>query len=126
VIHLDTSFLIRAGRRRSAESEQLRVWLRRHEPVRISSVAWAEFLCGPVPPPAVDDAAELLGEPEPLTGLDATLAAYLFNVSGRRRGSLTDCMIAAVAINAGAELATNNVTDFRKLSPYGLTIAHAQ
>ena len=123
MIHLDTSFLIRAGRRISPESERLRVWLRRHELVRISSIAWAEFLCGPVPPPAVDDAAELLGEPEPLTGVDATVAAHLFNVSGRRRGSLTDCLIAAVAINADAELATTNLADFRKFTPHGLTIA---
>lgn len=71
----------------------------------------------------MDDAAELLGEPEPLTGVDATVAAHLFNVSGRRRGSLTDCLIAAVAINADAELATTNLADFRKFTPHGLTIA---
>jgi predicted nucleic acid-binding protein len=71
----------------------------------------------------MDDAAELLGEPLPLTGVDATVAAHLFNVSGRRRGSLTDCLIAAVAINGDAELATTNLADFRKFTPHGLTIA---
>lgn len=101
----------------------LRAWLGRRELVRISAIAWAEFLCGPVTPTAMEDAAELLGEPEPLTGVDATVAAQLFNTSGRRRGSLTDCMIAAVAINAGAALATNNVADFRRFTPLGLVIA---
>jgi len=60
----------------------------------------AEFLCGPVSARAMEDAAELFGEPAALSGVDATLAAHLFNATGRRRGSLADCMISAIAMNA--------------------------
>jgi predicted nucleic acid-binding protein len=123
VIHLDTSFLIRAGSPSTVEARRFRTWLDRGETVRISAVAWAEFLCGPVTPLAMENAAELLGEPEALTGRDATLAAHLFNRSGRRRGSLTDCLVASIAMSADASLATSNVADFRRFEPFGLALA---
>jgi predicted nucleic acid-binding protein len=121
-IHLDTSFLIRAAVGGSEESVLLRLRLVKGEAIGISSIAWAEFLCGPVSVTAMEDAAELLGEPAPLDGRGATLAAHLFNASGRRRGSLADCMIAAIAIRAGAALATSNAADFARLTPFGLTV----
>ena len=122
MIHLDTSFLIRAGARGTAESTQLKAWLTRRMPVRISALTWAEFLCGPVSVSAMELAAELLGEPRAFSGLDATLAARLYNESGRRRGSLADCMIAATAVNASASLATSNAADFDRLVPFGLKV----
>jgi len=123
VIHLDTSFLIRALVPGSSEDAALRRWLRRGEPVRLSSLAWAEFLCGPVSSIVVEEAAELLGEPLSFDGAGATIAAELFNASGRRRGSLVDCMIAACAIHAGAGLATSNPPDFQRLVALGLKLA---
>ena len=93
------------------------------EPVGLSSITWAEFLCGPVTTLVVEEAAEAFGEPEPFDGSHATLAAELFNVAGRRRGLLADCMIAAVAIRANARLATSNPTDFRPFTAHGLTLA---
>ena len=48
VTHLDTGFLIRALARGSPEDRRLRTWLREARPVGISTVSWAEFLCGPV------------------------------------------------------------------------------
>jgi predicted nucleic acid-binding protein len=53
-----------------------------------------------------EDAAELFGEPVLFDGIDATLAAQLFNAGGRRRGTMIDSMVAAIAIRAGATLAT--------------------
>jgi predicted nucleic acid-binding protein len=122
VIHLDTSFLIRAGIRGTAESDRLRSWLSRRTSVRISAVVWAEFLCGPVTVTAMEAAAEMLGAPCALTGVDATLAAHLFNASGRRRGTLADCLIAATAINARASLATSNENDFTRFERHGLVV----
>jgi predicted nucleic acid-binding protein len=57
VIHLDTSFLIRALARHSAEDRHLRRWLAEGEPLAVSAVGWAEFLCGPVDAAQVDLAA---------------------------------------------------------------------
>jgi predicted nucleic acid-binding protein len=123
VIHLDTSFLIRAGVPATPEDRALRRWRRKQEVVRISSVAWAEYLCGPLSAQSVESAAELLGEPSVFDALDATLAAHLFNISGRRRGTLPDCMIAAIAMNAGASLATSNRLDFERFTASGLILA---
>lgn len=123
MIHLDTSFLIRAGVGEALESHRLRAWKERNEQIRISAVAWAEFACGPISHDALEATAELFGKPEPLTGYDATLAAQLFHATGRRRASLPDCMIAASAIHAGASLATSNRKDFERFTALGLSLA---
>lgn len=123
VIHLDTSFLIRALVRGSREDAALRAWLGKADGVAISALAWTEFLCGPVSSRGVELAVQLLGEPLPFAEAEATTAAMLFNESGRRRGSIIDCMIAAGAIEAGAMLATVNLRDFQRLTPLGLRLA---
>ena len=123
MIHLDTSFLIRAGWRGTPEDQRLRSWVVHGEIIRLSAITWAEFLCGPVSVRAMEDAAELFGEPRALSGVDGTLAAHLFNATGRRRGSLADCMISAIAMNARASLATSNVADFQRFESLGLTLA---
>jgi predicted nucleic acid-binding protein len=47
MIHLDTSFLIRALLDGTSESAALEHWIGSGENIGISSVAWCEFLCGP-------------------------------------------------------------------------------
>jgi predicted nucleic acid-binding protein len=123
VIHLDTTFLIRAGVRGTPEDHALRRWRNKGTAIRISAIAWAEYLCGPLSKQAVESAAELLGEPSAFDAVDATLAAQLFNTSGRRRGTLPDCMIAAIAINAQVSLATSNRADFERFTGVGLVLA---
>jgi predicted nucleic acid-binding protein len=114
MIHLDTSFLIRALVPRSPQDRTLRKWLRAGERLHISAIGWTEFLCGPVEPQHVELAGRVVSERVPFTDEEAVLAAELFNRSGRRRGSLTDCMIAATALRQEARLATVNPDDFRR------------
>lgn len=122
MIQLDTSFLIRALVPRSAQDRILRKWLSEGTPVGIGAISWAEFLCGPVESSHVALAARLLGQPASFTSEDAEISARLFNLSGRRRGSLTDCMVAATALRLDTPLATVNVADFSRFEPAGLTI----
>jgi predicted nucleic acid-binding protein len=51
------------------------------------------------------------------------IAAELFNKTGRRRGTRFDCLIAATAIIAQAEVATVNQSDFNVFVAYGLKLA---
>ena len=122
MIHLDTDFLIGALIRGTQQDERLREWLRTYQPIATSTIAWAEFLCGPVDADQIDLAARLVSQRVAFGEEDARLAARLFNESGRRRGSLTDCMIAASAIRLAAPLATLNASDFRKFEESGLVL----
>ncbi len=114
MIHLDTSFLIRALSAHSREDRELRRWIAGGVELRISCIAWGEFLCGPLNARQLALAAAIVGEPEPFVAQDSIQAAELFNRSGRRRGSFIDCMIAATAIRATARLATANRADFKR------------
>jgi predicted nucleic acid-binding protein len=122
MICLDTNFLIRALVPGGAADARLRAWLSSGELVVINAIVWAEFLCGPLTPAQITVAEWLLPAPEPLLPADARRAAELFNFAGRRRGSLTDCMIAAICLRQGASLATANVGDFRPFEAEGLLI----
>jgi predicted nucleic acid-binding protein len=123
VIQLDTGFLIRALVPDSAEATRLRHWIEKGESVGISALAWTEFLCGPVSARVVALAASFLGDPVSFDKRETALAAKLFSESGRRRGTLVDCMIAATAIVAGDSLATSNGKDFARFEEFGLTLA---
>ncbi len=82
----------------------------------MSAIGWTEFLCGPLDQRQLALAEAIVGEPEPFLVQDSIQTAELFNLSGRRRGSLLDCMIAAIAIRLDASLATSNRDDFRRFS----------
>jgi len=122
LIHLDTSFLVRALLAGSQQDRKLRHWLSGSEDVGISCIGWAEFLCGPLGKGELELASRIVMRPEPFSVKDAELAARLFNLSGRRRGTLSDCMIAATAIRSDAALATANPQHFIKLEPAGLKL----
>ena len=122
MIHLDTSFLILGLVEGSPQALELRRWLEREEPLGISAIGWAEFLCGAVSSGQAALARRFLGDPVAFEAEDAAEAATLFNRSGRRRGTLVDCMIAAVALRSEADLATAHAADFRRFEPAGLNL----
>ena len=123
VIHLDTNFLIDALLPGSAQEARLVGWLNAGETLGISTVAWGEFLCGPISNAAESLARQLLPDAEVLKRPDAETAADLFNRTGRRAKSFADCCIAATAIRVSAPLATSNQADFLPLAAYGLVLA---
>jgi predicted nucleic acid-binding protein len=112
MIHLDTNYLIRALVPGTPQAAQLNTWIISGESIGICAMAWAEFLCGPVSAAQAAAAVAILGLVESVSSADASVAANLFNSSGRRRGSLADCIIAAVAMRFGASVATENRADF--------------
>jgi predicted nucleic acid-binding protein len=123
MIHLDTNFLIQTAVAGSSAHERFRAWASAQENLNVSSIAWAEFLCGPLDVTAESIARQIFPNPGPLLPVDAALAAKLFNQTGRRSRSLADCMIAAVAIRCGAKLATINAADFQPFVQHGLVLA---
>ncbi|MCY4355058.1 MAG: PIN domain-containing protein [Truepera sp.] len=122
MIQLDTSFLIRALDSGSPEDRKLRDWIGAGETLSMSAVAWAEFLCGPLDGSELALATQIVESHSDFTSDHAAIAARLFNGTGRRRGSLIDCMIAAVALADGAAIATENVADFRRFEAFGLKV----
>jgi predicted nucleic acid-binding protein len=120
MIHLDTNFLIAIEDAKSPESILFRSWLENGEEVGICALAWTEYLCGPLGQGQIQSAAALFPLPEPFLSEDATIAARLFTLTGRRRGSMMDCMIAAIAIRHDAIFATINREDFRPFEKFGL------
>ena len=125
MIHLDTSFLIRALPLGSPEERALQEWIDADETLAMSAVAWTEFLCGPFEPSALEIAARVVDRQIDFTSAHAEVAARLFNLAGRRRRLFTDCMIAATAISENVPLATTNERDFRRFEGEGLTFALA-
>ena len=123
MIHLDTSFLIGALASDSQEDARLREWIGANQPLGMSTVAWAEFLCGPVDEAALSVASVVVGRQSRFTEEMAVVAARLFNGSGRRRGTMVDCMIAATALAEEAVIATSNPDDFRRFEAFGLALA---
>ena len=123
MIHLDTNFLILGLVPGSSQDHSLRGWIRDGQTIGLSAIAWTEFLCGPVAEQHFAAVAQIFSECVPFRDQDARLAADLFNRTGRRRGSLVDCMIAATALNCEAALATVNSEDFRRFGAAGLALA---
>jgi predicted nucleic acid-binding protein len=126
VIHLDTNYLIGLLVKASPLANEVDAWLAAGQAVATSAIAWTEFLNGPVTQVEVSRAESVLqsrivpfGKPE------AVSAADLFNKTGRRRGSRFDCLIAATAISAQAEVATANQDDFKVFVPHGMKLAAA-
>lgn len=124
MIHLDANYLILANRPGSEEDVHLQSWLRDGEILATSAIAWMEFVSGPVSAAASGFIRLALDHRiVPVGATEAEHATRLFNLTGRKRSMRYDCLIAATAIVAGAELATRNLDDFRLFVPHGLQLA---
>ena len=84
-IHLDTSFLIRALDPAYPESAKLQQWLRARRAIGMSTLAWGEFLCGPLGEANETTARRIPHRLIPVGTEEAARAARLFNHAGRRR-----------------------------------------
>jgi predicted nucleic acid-binding protein len=123
MIHLDTNYLIGLAVPGSSPAQNVDQWLATGEPLAASALAWTEFLNGPVGADEIALVESVIeGNLIPIEKRTAVLAAQLFNQAGRRRGSRFDCLIAATAILANAELATENKNDFTPFVPFGLKL----
>jgi predicted nucleic acid-binding protein len=122
MIHLDTNVLIALpvlAKQRHALAQRIG----RGEPVATSSLAWFEYVCGPLPESEQSLVrAAIGGQILVVDEAVAERAADLFNHVGRTRSLRTDSLIAATAILAGAELATYNAADFAPFTTRGLKL----
>lgn len=123
MIHLDTNLLVDLVTVGSEGGRRILGWLNDGSELGASAIAWSEFCNGPLTREQKDAAFRVLdGRITEFTWREAEEAARFFNLSGRRRGSHADCMIAATATLAGAALATINTEDFSRLVPLGLVL----
>ena len=123
MIHLDTNYLVDMVTVGSPGAAKIGAWLKAGKSVTTSAVAWSEFCNGPLSKAQKDAAFAVLDRKiSDFTWREAEEASRLFNLSGRRRGSHADCMIAAAAIVSGVPLATLNTADFQRLAPFGLVL----
>lgn len=122
MIHLDSNVLI--GLPDLTESNHPLIRRIKHgETVAASTLAWFEFCCGPVSEKHLHFVRTALrNQIADLNETIAERAALLFNGCGRKRALRTDCLIAATALLAEAELATFNASDFATFGAYGLKL----
>jgi predicted nucleic acid-binding protein len=122
VILLDTNYLIRLLVRGSREAALVMAWYPRDE-LCTSAINWYEFASGPVDEEGEAIVRSLLSDRVlPFTAAQAQEAARLWNATGRLRRLRSGAMIAAAAIVANAELATENLEDFRAFEGEGLRL----
>jgi predicted nucleic acid-binding protein len=123
VIHLDTNLLIDIVTAGSPHVAMIRQWLSNGETFGASAIAWSEFCNGPHTVEQKDAVFAVLEEGiSDFTWREAEEASRLFHRTGRRRGSHSDCMIAASAMRLGIEVATRNIKDFERFVPFGLRL----
>lgn len=123
MIVLDANYLIATSKTGSEELAAITAWFEAGERLATTSIAWTEFLSGPVQAEEVADVRILLeGGVLVFDERAAETAARLFNAVGRRRTLRVDSMIAATTMLHGARLATRNLGDFRAFTPHGLEL----
>lgn len=123
MIHLDTNVLIALADAADPHRATALSLMAGRPLAAVSSLAWWEFECGPVSLEGALLVRRLLTAGiVPFSDAHSHEAARLFNAVGRARRFKFDCLIAATAILAGAELATVNPDDFQPFVPHGLKL----
>lgn len=122
-LHFDTNELIKISFTTSDLGGKLLPWLKQGNIAAVSTITWSEFCNGPIAQAKKQLIENILGDyiidfTQPM----AEMASFLFNKTGRRRGSHSDCMIAACAIISQAPLSTMNTKDFERFVAYGLRL----
>ena len=125
MLELDANFLIAVLREDARATRSIQPWLARNDIISMSAVAWSEFLCGPLLTEEKEDARKVISKVEAFSVQDATLAAELFNSTGRRSRSHADCMIAAGVIRRGSTLATFDRPGFERFRSFKLKLVAA-
>ncbi len=122
-VQLDTNLLVEYISGVTDLPSKLANWVRQENSLGTSAVAWSEFRNGSV---SDENASRVLIALEGnVIGFErymADKASLLYHATGRRRGSHSDCMIAACAIISGVPLATWNLQDFERFEPHGLKL----
>lgn len=123
MIHLDTNLLIAMVKINDAHHATASRLATGSDTLFASSIAWMEFSSRPVQP-AIAMALQgmLRGGIIPFDENSASLAGELFHLTGSKRRTRIDTMIAATAILTGAQLATANPQDFTPFLPHGLKL----
>ncbi len=122
-IHLDTNYLIEIHVEKSKSRAVLKSLLKEKVEFSISSIAWHEFLCGPLDREQKDNVLDLVqNRIVPLNSEMAEEASELFNLIGRKKGMKADCLIAATCICENSEFLSWNADDFKKFKPFGLML----
>ena len=123
IVHLDTNQLVEVALRGSPLGKKLIPWLESGNGIAACSIAWSEFCNGPVTAGEKQRVSDALGDNIiDFNRAMAETSAVIFNLTGRRRGSNPDCMIAACAILSDTPLSTLNFKDFERFVPYGLRL----
>lgn len=122
-VHFDTNGLIQISLTTSLIGKKVLTWLKAGNNAAVSTIAWSEFCNGPLASARKNAISAILDNNTiSFTKPMAELASLLFNAGGRRRGSHSDCMIAACAIVSSCPLATINTRDFEPFVPMGLKL----
>ena len=127
MIHLDTNLLIDLVTTGSPQIALIKQWLKEGKLLGTSAIAWSEFCNGPHSAEQKNAVFAILGKRiTDFTWQQGEQASRLFHMTGRKRGSHADCMIAAAGIVNGFTVATRNIKDFERFVPHGLNLTQVE
>jgi predicted nucleic acid-binding protein len=123
VIHLNTNMLIDPVTSQSAQVIMVHRWVKNQIPLEVSVITWSEFFNSPHTEEQKNAVhAVSRGGIQPFTQVQAEFASRLFHMTGCKRGSHVDCVIAAAASCNHHPVATRHIAEFERFIPYGIKV----